>query len=284
MSANHFNAIVILNAIPDGESNTARRLKEELDDIACYIAPGLQILYVRIDTMSDLENTMADLLQKNQDADLHPLLHLEGHGLADESGFVLANGTPCSWKRLKELITPLNVAMELNLMLVLAACYGGSFATSMSTVDRAPVWGLIGPTQEVSAGQVERSFQTFYKTFFNSLSTSDSLKALNDSAPNSTYFITIAEQFFYAVWRGYKRNMCTEEMIEKRAKAMYDKVSKDIPKPPSIEQLKKLLLNKEEEKKLFEKYRDKFFMYDLYPLNQSRFTVSYEVAEEYIAH
>src|SRR5574341_411636 len=229
MSSNHFNAIVILDAIQTGDTNTALRLKEELQDIASYGVRGLQVLYARIETTTDLETILSDLYNKIRTAGLKPLLHLEGHGLSDETGFILADGSPCSWQSLKELITPLNIAMELNLLLVMATCFGGSFATAMTTTDRAPVWGLIGPTAKITAGQVETSFQSFDNTFFNSLSTSEALKALNDSAPHVTYFITVAEQFFYAVWKGYKKSMCSNEMIEKRAarmrhKAIYDKV------------------------------------------------------------
>lgn len=290
MSANSFNSIVILDAIPDGEANTARRLQEELQDIACYVVPGLHISYIRIKTMADLENAMFGLLQNNRKAGQQPLLHLEGHGLTDESGFVLADGTPCSWIKLKKLITPLNRAMELNLLLVLATCFGGSFATAITTTDRAPVWGMIGPTEEITAGEVERSFTVLYKTFFDSFSAAASLKALNASAPRVTYFITVAEQFFYAAWKGYKKEMCSEEEIEKRAtrmrnKAIYDKALSCSPMDiPSIETFKRLLRDKKSEKYLFEKYRDTFFMIDLYPTHQKRFSVTYEEAEKFAAN
>jgi hypothetical protein len=167
-------------------------------------------------------------------------------------------------------------------MLVMATCYGGSFATAINITDRAPVWGLIGPTRAVQAGQVEMSFQTFYKTYFNTLSASEALKALNESA-NATYFITTAEQFYYAVWKGYKINYCSEEMIADRATHMFEIASKKIPNPPTVEQLKQMLSDTQKEKTLFEKYRDKFFIYDLYPSNRSRFPVTYEEAEKYLS-
>jgi len=101
MNQNRFNAIIILDAIPAGEFNTARRLKEELDDIAAYTIQGLRVLYFRIETMMDLERCLRDAEQKLHDSGLQPLLHLEGHGLTDESGFVLARGEHCSWSKLK---------------------------------------------------------------------------------------------------------------------------------------------------------------------------------------
>jgi len=58
------------------------------------------------------------------------------------------------------------------------------------------------------------------------------------------------------------------------------KASKE-QKVPSVGALKRLL--KTEEPTLFAKYRDKYFMYDLCPDNQSRFAITYENAEEFAA-
>jgi len=283
MSENRFNAVAILDAIPEGELNTARRLKEELEDIASFVADGLQVYYVRIETMESLENTISDVLRKNRESGFQPLLHLDGHGLVDETGFALAGGTSCNWSKLKDLITPLNVAMGLNLMVIMATCYGGSFARAIRTTDRAPVWGLIGPTQEVTAGQVEGSFRIFYRTFFESFSSSKALRALRESAPASIYFVTTADNFFYEVWRSYKKNECSRYMIKKRALRMYQEAKlKNLSELPSIGKFKKMLSDRSKEKELFERYRDTYFMCDLYPSNRNRFLVTYEKAEAYV--
>jgi hypothetical protein len=283
MSENRFNAVVILDAIPDGEMNTARRLKEDLEDIASYVSDGPKVLYARIETTNSLEDSISDLLHKVRDTGLQPWLHLEGHGLNDESGFVLADGTPCSWTKLKEVITPLNVATGLNLMIVLATCFGGSFTRAIRTTDRAPVWCLIGPTSTVEAGQVQDGFRTFYRTFFGSLSAVKAMQALNASAPEIVYFITTVEVFFYDAWKNYKKNHCSKEMIKKRAMVMYREAKSKNLFSISIGQCKRLLCSKDREKDLFEKCRDTYFMYDLYPLNRTRFPVTYNEAEAYVS-
>jgi hypothetical protein len=281
MNQNRFNAIIILDAIPDGEFNTARRLKDELDDIASYSIQGLRVFYSRIETMAELEICMSDAMHELHNSDLQPLLHLEGHGLTDESGFVLAHGEHCSWSRLKEYITPLNIAMQLNLLLILATCHGGSFASSISTVDPAPVWGLIGPIQQLTAGQIEGSFRAFYQTFFQTLSGEKAVQALNLKVPN-VYYITTAERFFLDVWNGYKKNYCTDAMLEKRAKKMQQAaMSKKWQRIPSFDQMKASLSSSES--KAFEKYRSIYFMYDQYPFNRTRFPITYEDAEAYVA-
>ena len=165
MTKNKFNGIVILDAIPEGELNTARRLKEDLLDFSYTLDKSLEVRYVRIETFNELQVGISNLLQEIKTDGLIPWLHLEGHGSKDESGFQLAGGDNCSWSQLKELITPLNISTDLNILLVLATCYGGSFAGTIRTTDRAPVSGLIGPRYEVKTGEVEQGFIAFYKTF-----------------------------------------------------------------------------------------------------------------------
>jgi len=282
MSESLFNTIVILDAVPDGELNTARRLNDDLKDIACYVAEGLQIRYVRIKTYDDLKLGLAKTSDEINNNGLKPWLHLDGHGLEDESGFRFAGGASCSWVQLKEIVTPINIALGLNLVLILATCYGGSFARAIDIIDRAPVLGLIGPTREVKVGEVERAFPAFYKTFFESLSLSKALKALDTGVPANLYFRTTAEQFFYEAWAGYKKNYCTKEQIEKRARGMYLKAKKQkLPRLPSVGQLKRDLSSKDNESKLFGKYRDLYFMYDIDGTNKKRFPVTYKEAESY---
>lgn len=282
MSEDRFNSIAILDAIPNGELNTARCLREDLIDIATYSAGGFAVRYFRVETIDNLETGISALLSEATDSGLKPWLHVEGHGLDDESGFITANSSHCSWDHLKELITPLNRATDFNLILILATCFGGSFARAISTVDRAPILGLIGPTREITIGEVEIDFPEFYRTFFETGSLKQSIDALTRHASSDLYFRTTAERFFYDVWASYKRNACSKEQIRQRARRMYREAkSQNLPKTPSIGQLKRLLKSKEKEEVLFAKYRDNYFMYDIKASNRTRFPVTYKEAEAY---
>ena len=279
MSESQFNAIVILDAVPEGEFNTARRLKEDLLDI-CYFAEGLNVRYFRLNTIDDLDSAISSTLNEIKNNGLKPWLHLDGHGLANQSGFLFADGSPCSWVQLKKIITPLNLQLKLNLILILSTCFGGSFTRVIETVDRAPVLGLIGPTRKVTISEVERAFPIFYKTFFESLSLSKALKALETDAPTGLYYRTTAERFFYEVWAKYKMHYCTKEAIESRARKLFKKAKKEKISPlPSVGKIKRDLRGKESN--LFEKYRDFYFMYDIDEANRERFPVTYKEAESY---
>lgn len=279
MSKNIVNGIVILDAIPKGELNTARRLKEDLIDLSYTLEISLEVSYVRLETYTDLQNGISNVLKEINKEGLVPWLHLEGHGSADETGFQLASGENCSWVQLKKLITPLNISTDLNIHLILATCYGGTFARTISTTDRAPVSGLIGPTHEVTAGEVEKGFIAFYKTFFETISLKDALIALQETASEGLYYRTTAERFFYEVWCLYKKTQCTKEELHNRAKKMRKEAkSQRLGKIPSIGCLKRLI--KKQEPTSFDKYRDTYFMYDISSSTKERYPVTYKEAEK----
>lgn len=274
-SNNRFNTVVIVDSIPDGQMNTALRLWDDLRDISNEFSPVPRIEYCRVESADDLARTIDAICVRVRSEEIHPLVHMEAHG--DENGLELALGARVDWTHVKEMLIPLNVAMGLNLLLVLAACQGGTFIKSIRLADRAPVWGLIGPTNELSVARVQADFGAFYKTMFKTLSPSEAIEALNSNAPTGLYFRTTAEGLFYKAWRLYKDEHCTEEQLRVRAKRMYRRAKNEGMNPlPSVGQLRRRLLRTEPAS--FNKFRDKYFMYDLFPEHATRFAVTYQTA------
>lgn len=279
MTNSYFNTIVILDAIPEGELNTARRLKEDLEDISYYVAHNLLVRYYRLNNISDLAFGINDIYNGIKAEGIKPWLHLEAHGISDESGFFFTDKTtPCSWSQLKQLITPINIELHLNLMLILATCFGGSFASAIEVTDRAPVLGLIGPAREVTAGEIQNAFLIFYKTFFTKLSLEQALYALDQKTPSGLYYRVTAEKFFYLVWSSYKRTFCTDEALEARAKKLYQQRNKlNLPQHVTTKQIISDLQVREPD--FFNKFRNTYFMHDLFEENKERFPVTYEQAK-----
>ena len=278
MNNNRFNYVVILDSIPAGDSNTARRLYEDIKTCAVAYSPTPGINYLRIENQSSLFYYLEQFRLHSEQNDAFPLIHIESHGY--ENGLELADRSLVSWESLKEALIPLNVAMHLNLMVVLASCYGGTFIKALQLSDRAPVWGLIGPKQTISSGEVETDFGTFYRTLFSTGSPREAVDALNHVSTPSIYVRTTAEGFFYRVWRGYKDKHCTPQMLKARARRMREH-AKELKLVPQVKvsEFKKRLI--QDEPNLFNKYRDTYFMCDLYPENQQRFSVTYEKAESF---
>ena len=278
MSDNRFNSVVILDSIPTGELNTAQRLHEDLKVIAVSKTHAPGITYAKVETKEKLFMCINKLINYVQQNGVLPMIHLDAHGCED--GIQLADNSQLSWTRLNDVLVPLNIAMKLNLMLVLGSCYGGTFVKAMSITDRAPVWGLIGPTRVISAGLIEDDFGEFYRTFFYTLSTSKALEVLNSKASENLYYRTTAINFFYEVWKRYKKDYCSPDKLKERANEMYKKLTKQKRTPlPSTEYLKQQL--KSQERDVFNKCRDTYFMCDLFPNHEKRFEVTYEKAEAY---
>jgi hypothetical protein len=279
MIDNRFNSVVILDSIPTGDSNTAWRLYEDIEICAVAYAPTPGLSYFKIENRWSFFNCLEQLRLQNEKRGVFPLLHIECHG--DEDGLQFADGSLISWESLKEALIPLNVAMRLNLMIVLVSCFGGAFIKALRLSDRAPVWGLIGPSQKISSGEVEPHFGIFYRTLFSTGSPRATVDALNQSiSRHNLYIRTTAEGFFYRVWRKYKEGQCTPQKLKARARRMRERAKelKIMPLEKVSEYKKKLV---RDESKAFNKFRDTYFMYDLYPENQQRFSVTYKKAEAF---
>ena len=282
MNEARVNAVAVLDAIPEGEFNSARRLRDDLEAISATLGLGITIRYFKVKTLLDLESAIRTLLDEMQNGNQLPMLHFEGHGLNDESGVLLGEGDRCEWSVLKELITPLNVSMRLGLMVVFASCYGGSFAKAIRTTDRAPLWGLIGPREQVTADEIERNFAAFYREFFMKSSGAAAIAALNINTTTPRYFVTHAQIFFYRIWAGYKREYCSVEALQERAERMRNEaIQKNVARIPTCEELKLQITVREPE--FFEKYAETYFMFDLYTENRERFPVTYAEAESHAA-
>lgn len=277
MSRYRFNAIVILDAIPEGDLNTARSLRDDLEAIASFSGNGLRVCYFRLETRACLQRAFNEICRLRKCSDLEPLLHVEAHGLINQDGFALPQGQ-CSWTELKEVLTPLNADMGLNLMFVMAACFGGAFARAIRTTDRAPVYGLIGPTEQIQAGILQGDFVTFYKILFDTLSVDRAIEALNPPGQKVRYFCTSAERFFYGVWRAYKRSECSEKKLSERA----DRICRELKSNGIYRRTEEVVGEiKDKEREFFSRYRKTYFMLDLYPDNERRFAITYEKAEAF---
>ena len=278
MSSARFNAVAIFDAIPDGELNTARRLKESLEDIAPHVAPRLHVRHIKIETLASLEEAISSLTVDAESGGLAPWIHIDGHGAEQETGFLTSRGEFCDWNYLKELVIPLNIATGLNLLVILATCFGGSFTSAITTTDRAPVLGLIGPVREIKAGEIERDFTAFYNAFLSTNSIKNALEALTARSLEKLYYCTNAEAFFYEVWHSYKQNLCTPKMIAERAGVMHRKLTDaNLTVVPTIEELERTIVSQDCPQ--FEGFCETYFMYDIYPANRERFPVTYEKAE-----
>lgn len=286
MHNSRFNCIVILDAIPDGELRTARKLHEDLLDYRnanLQQLGRLQLRHYRIATEDELGDCISSLIAESQADRLIPWLHLEAHGLEDKTGFATANGVPVSWEQFNKLITPLNILTNLNLVLVLASCYGAYYIQSLRPTQRSPILALVGPIERVLAGDVVKDFMAFYRHILNNRSFGRAAMAIAETNEGPLYYATNTEEIFLETWKGYRDNHCSKKALKTRALALIQRLRRANPDVAfQIGTIKKVL--KEKEPEFFDKYRDAYFLYDIYPSNKVRFPITYQMALEYVAH
>lgn len=277
MKSAHFDTIVIIQSIPPGENQTGARLHEDLDILNVAYDRNLHLKFFDVHTKIEFLELLTAIKNEARTYGNKPVLHIETHGSSDKKGLVLSSDEYVSWLELKPFLIEINVATRNNLLVFMAACNGAHLTEVVDLTDRSPCWGLAGPTKSVLPSNLLRSFYEFYKELLSSGSGGKAVLALNSISGNGEieYSFTNSEMFFEKVYLNYLKKYCTKSALEDRAKSMYKKLKKDgMATKQSVGQLKRMLKRTQED--YFNKYKNQFFMIDLYPENIKRFTVEYK--------
>lgn len=271
MATINTNCLVILNAVPENEPNTAGLLRQRLIDIIDFEGiptPGLMTYTTA--TAQAIQLALEDVLQCVRNEGMRPVLHFEGHGWDD--GIAAASGESVNWATLKEWLTPINVELRLGLLMILASCEGAALTKSLRLGDRAPVWGIIGATQPLTVARILHDFGDLYSAMFRGESMTKMLEALRRDAPASLYYSMSAEQFFLEVWRGYRRQHMTEPRLSERIRNLRRAAAGTLDQLTDA-QVVSLLVDREAP--IFEQSRATYFMHDLYPENAKLYCPQY---------
>jgi hypothetical protein len=269
----HFSKIYVVESLPPGDRRTGKLLWEDIDSANALHQRDLQTEFqhprTRADFLACLARVQADAARGE-----YPILHIECHGSRDKDGLILADESYLSWAELKPFLTSINVAARCNLLIVMAACYGGYLGHVIVPTDRAPCWGFIGPTESVYPDELLSGFNAFYGALLASLDGDQSLAALSAKPLRfGGYYFTSALHFFKRAYAGYLKQFGSDAALDERAR----RVSRQLRRMgsenrPGKGALKRLL--KRTEGQSFEKYHRQFFMLDLFPENEARFALS----------
>lgn len=266
MSSNRFNKILIVDSIPTGEENTAQSLYSAISQHAKSHPDSPYPEIVRVESGKEFLDVLSQCVSLARSNGVYSMLHIECHG--DEDGFQFADDSLLDWPEMKVPLAELNEAMHLNLMIAVAACVGASIAKVVTMGDRAPFWGMIGPTKDVYPSQLEAPYRALYLTLIETKSAEKSIEAFKRKA-GDLYWRTTAQGLFEKGWDLYKRDYCSEPALQKRARRMHARA----PQISERECIERLLRH---EPSAFEQYRKTFFMCDLFPEHWVRFPVVYE--------
>lgn len=276
MEKHRFNKVFIIQSLNDSELHTGNRIKEDLDTYNSAFPHGVSIKLIDVGSKQEFFTVLKDVERFSKTNPCSPVLHIEAHGTTYHQGIIFSSGDYCGWNDVKPYFIAINKATRLNLLIVFSLCYGAHFTEHLVPPDRAPCWGLVGPTKAVKGSYLLESFSAFYREIFQTGDGNKAIRELNKnaSANDIDYFFTTASMFFKNVYERYIESRCTEKAYEERASKLRKRLKKDnASRIPSKGNLKRQY--KSSERHYFEKFREIFFMIDLFPENAERFNVQY---------
>ena len=147
--------------------------------------------------------------------------------------------------------------------------------STISLLDRAPFWGIIGPEKDILPDQILKSLIKFYTEIYNLKSPQDLLNSLKSSTYEPELNFITSEWFIVKAYKYYVREYGSDVSIRSRImklKKQYQNQS--AINFPNDEQIQEHLNLKGKEK--FEAMLRHFFMVDLFPDNIDKISVKYE--------
>ena len=206
-----------------------------------------------------------------------PIVHLEMHG--DTDGLQLASGEIMAWPELIAPLQELNVLMRMNLLVVAAACRGWHMSDILRPTARSPAWAIIGPPENVRAGNVLEASSTFYSSLFSGQDFDSCVRAMNasDDIANWTYRFQVADLLFCMIFKEYVKLFETEESRDERIARLVVEFARsrtmDVIETAKFRLAALETLN--DDRFWYDRYKESFLLLDLFPENRSRFRLDF---------
>ena len=274
-----FNAIEVVESLPAGEMQTGTDLFEAvIQPLAFPIDPPI---HVRLQTAANSLEFFEALDRIRDDTLAHrrsPILHIEAHGGSD--GLLLASGERVVWMDLLQHVTEINVASKLNLVLAMSACFGADVARLMHPAHRAPFWSTVGAASSISAGALFAAFSAFYRTYLTLFDGGEAVFAMRAAQTPETERMAfrVAEIWFRLIFFDYVRTQSDGQALADRVDRLFEAIAEEHPDAREREADVRAWIrtNTLDHEVHFERFRETFFMVDLYPENRERFPVRFE--------
>jgi hypothetical protein len=276
MSNANYNRIVIIQSLSEGLTGT--RLLDDLN-IKTIMTNGIvSSELIDVERKADFMETLSNIYHTVNDGSYIPIIQIEAHGSKDKSGLVMSSGELVPWQEMKEPLAQINKATRFDLIVCLSACHGANLAKVIDTFGRAPFWAIVGPKNEMKAGDLLKDFTRFYEELFKTQNGAAAFNQLNNSIIGSIapYVFMPADWYFESLWLDFICYDYNNDNLNNRANDIIKKLKKRGDKKiPSRNQIKTDLLRSLQE--YFIQSKEEFFMMDLFPENVDRFPVDYEI-------
>lgn len=263
MSA-RYNQILVVDSLPDAERGVLDRLFDDMTGWAEVAEEPPTPVRVSLANANELPALLGQCADAVRTHPYVPLLHIECHG--HDEGLQFADGSTLSWRDLKLHLVALNEATKLNLVVIIAACFGGSIARISGADDRAPFWGFIGPKEEISTGQLSDAMSAFYQALFMTKSSHRAIEALRATEGGGKFWILSAQAIFKLIGESYSREYLTDTNVAQRAMVLRALAAQQGVEWP-VEEVERMI----RDPRYMDRMRARFFMLDLFPDHRERF-------------
>jgi hypothetical protein len=224
MARIRISKFVIVESLESHEVKTGRLLAYQLDEYVAEYAPALKVQYEVCNSGIEFRTLVDSLVKEAVDGQEVPVLHLECHGSASD-GIEFANGSSMAWDDLAGTLNVLNIATSFNLLIVLAACYGGHLMGEISAIRPAPCWGVVAPTNTVDPSDILRGFRTYYKTLLETGDAGYAAEQLSDiPISNGKWFAQPAQTWFEKMVFEFLETHCNKSAAKASARILVAKL------------------------------------------------------------
>ncbi|MDQ7057525.1 MAG: hypothetical protein Q9N62_03390 [Ghiorsea sp.] len=260
------NAFFIVDVVPEGELQTGISIDDILSDKISY-EKRLQkynITCERKKVLNECElfKFLKSIQCKTKRGDVYPYIHIEGHG--SEEGLVMLNGSLVSWVKIFSSLREINILCKNNLFLSSGACKSAHAFKAAEISKEVPIYGLLAPEQEISAGEVVDGFSAFFKAWL-SQGLEKGIKEFSSSVDGKNFSLIFAQTLFERAAYKYLKDQCSGKGKAIRTEKLLSQLmkNKDIPITEARKLVKKEL--KRPQAPYLQNFYNKFMMVSHYP-------------------
>lgn len=266
-----FDKIFVLKSLGDADTYADDLYNKTIEPCASKV--GLATEYIQnIYNVEDWDKTIDKICH---DEHKYALLHIEMHG-DKENGLQLRLGEFIPWPKVIEDLTKINIHSEFNLIVTMSVCYSTMNAFDISMVKRpAPYLFSVTTKKEVLGCDTYQMFTIFFKELIETKELYSALKRVENKHPElAKLFDILAVPFLFEnVFRAYAESYKDSEIIKRGFyRSLPDVQERDMTKE-EVEKYQDAFAHNyyAEANELYRKYRNIFFMFDIYPQNRDRF-------------
>jgi hypothetical protein len=272
-----FDSIVVIESLREGALETGKQLFDRVIHPWAVRNAPFYVRFARVHTRSEFFDVLDGLRDELFRLGHKPIVHIEAHG--DRDGLELGSGEHVRWEELRDRLTVMNGYSQLNLLLVMAMCAGWHLSTLLTPMQRAPVWGVVGPLADVvNAGDLRDTMETFYAFLLNTFDARGALEAANSNFDSShwTYVLETAEVMLCRVFNSYVNEQSTDIKLKEREDEIVAEIVRkqgcDLTVAFDARQMARTQLA--DHQTTFDLYRKQFLWIDEFPDNNHRFKLT----------